>query len=450
MKLSTAIHHYGAEALLYELFKVFPSNKKDLYKELQKLLNMPSGKGPKTLLKSFNKGELSLMIPANGETDCREFDVSLISKIIGVCQSIGYRCNNNQFMQPTGITFTAGSIPSLTNANSGDCVQLIKDLRNTILHAPAVTMKQTQFQAFWKFLLDMFKVIGYNAIDLEELEKASVISEKFKVALIKSLDDLEKQNDRHEFDIQQNKSSIDKHEVDIKNNKLSIDKHEVDIKDNMLSIDKHEFDIKVNKSSIEMHEADIKVNKSSIEMHEADIKDNKSDIEKHEVDIKDNKSSIEKHEVDIKDNKSGNEKHEVDIKDNKSSIEKHEVDIKENKSSIDRHEVDIKKHDADTLENKSNIRKLDLDLQSLKSQINRHDVDIQHMKRTKKDDQSISNNETHITWNVGKLTLKSNLEQRAETTISEEQFRNTVKPLYSRNYCFCFSKKVSAKQRGLL
>ena len=77
MKLSTAIHHYGAEALLYELFKVFPSNKKDLYQELQKLLNMRSGKGAKTLLKSFNKGELSLMIPANGETDCREFDVTV-------------------------------------------------------------------------------------------------------------------------------------------------------------------------------------------------------------------------------------------------------------------------------------------------------------------------------------------------------------------------------------
>ena len=84
MKLSTAIHHFGLEALLKEFYKVMPVNKKDLHQELQKLLNMPSGKGPKTLIKSFNKGELSLMLPANGETDCREFDVSLICKIIGV------------------------------------------------------------------------------------------------------------------------------------------------------------------------------------------------------------------------------------------------------------------------------------------------------------------------------------------------------------------------------
>ena len=274
MKLSTAIHHYGAKALLCEFNKVMPADRKDLYQEIQKLLNMTSGKGAKKLVKSFNKGEFGLMQSANGETDSSTFDVSLICKIIGVCRDVNFSYQNNQFVYPTGIPFDVNTPPSLTHANSGDCVQLLKDLRNAILHAPAGNMKESQFKSLWKFMSDLFRCIGYNAVDMEELEKASVISENFKAALMKSLKDLETQGNQHGVDISIIKSMKCKYDIDVPDIKSKISKHDVNIQENKAYICKHDVDIETLKSIIRRQDVELQHIKRTNEDDQSNSKNN--------------------------------------------------------------------------------------------------------------------------------------------------------------------------------
>ena len=189
MRLAVAMYHFGTRAMLQTLKIVFPDDPYLLYRELEKLVNMKFGKKKNTIKGQFRRDELELMLPVNLQTDSNKFDITLTSKIISACQDAGYTYNHKTFVKPTGLVFDAKKLPSLLTANTGDLVQLLKDLRNCILHAPTQEIPEQDFKNLWTFMTEIFKKIGYNAPDLIELQHGSIVTHKYMQALLKSIND---------------------------------------------------------------------------------------------------------------------------------------------------------------------------------------------------------------------------------------------------------------------
>ena len=187
MRLAVSMHHYGTGAMLDQVHKVLPKDPHLLYIELNNLLNTRVGRN--LIRKRFTTTEQDLMLPVTQQTDSGLFDITLINKIVLACRDAAYSFNGQAFAIPTGLVFDASNLPSLATANTGDFLQLLKELRNFILHAPAQEVLEQDFNNLWTFMASIFQALGYNAPELAELEKGSIVNQRYIQALLKSVND---------------------------------------------------------------------------------------------------------------------------------------------------------------------------------------------------------------------------------------------------------------------
>ena len=176
LRLSILMHHYGNLGALGINHRVFPpSNTPQLY---QALINLLSRRPPRT----FTPSEKEQMTPTNSTvTDTTGWDITLVHKIVRECLNINFSHNGNTFEHATGVTIKSNPLqmPSLVGCNSGDYLNLLKQLRNIVFHWPVSQMNEQDFEACWKLTTDVLNAIGINCSSLSELKYGTYLNSSY-------------------------------------------------------------------------------------------------------------------------------------------------------------------------------------------------------------------------------------------------------------------------------
>ena len=148
--------------------QVLPQQPALLYQELSKTFKVGQHS------KRFNRGEKEILFPAGKtETDLFSFDITLCFKVFDNCQQIGYMYQGKCFPPRTLPKYEYDNLPPLINANVSDGMQILKDFRNTIFHR-VEPVSLADFHKQWSFLVQVLQLLGYNTMQIADLEKKSL------------------------------------------------------------------------------------------------------------------------------------------------------------------------------------------------------------------------------------------------------------------------------------